>query len=74
MPVPALCGYLVNPDKQGDRRNESSDHESAQVFISFVVGKDTHHAVVVNRSGNRLSDNALPNDKTKLRSLIPDLK
>lgn len=30
---------------------ESSDYESAQVFIGVDVGKDTHHAVAVNRSG-----------------------
>lgn len=53
---------------------ESSDYESVQVFIGVDVGKDTHHAVAVNRSGNRLFDKALPNDENKLRSLISDLK
>lgn len=53
---------------------ESSDYESVQVFIGFDVGKDTHHAVVVNRSGKRLFDKALPNDENKLRALISDLK
>ncbi|EEG5674930.1 IS110 family transposase [Salmonella enterica] len=53
---------------------ESSDYESVQVFIGVDVGKDTHHAVAVNRSGKRLFDKALPNDETKLRSLISDLK
>ncbi|EGE2246310.1 IS110-like element ISSfl4 family transposase, partial [Shigella flexneri] len=37
-------------------------------------GKDTHHAVAINRSGKRLFDKALPNDENKLRSLISDLK
>ncbi|EAY2166273.1 IS110 family transposase [Salmonella enterica] len=53
---------------------ESSDYESVQVFIGVDVGKDTHHAVAVNRSGKRLFDKALPNDENKLRSLISDLK
>lgn len=53
---------------------ESSDYESAQVFIGVDVGKDTHHAVAVNRSGKRLFDKVLPNDENKLRSLISDLK
>lgn len=52
----------------------SSDYESVQVFIGVDVGKDTHHAVAVNRSGKRLFDKALPNDENKLRSLISDLK
>lgn len=74
MPVPAPRGYLVNPYKQGDRMTESSDYESVQVFIGVDVGKDTHHAVAVNRSGKRLLDRALPNDEIKLRALISDLK
>ena len=51
---------------------ESSDYESVQVFIGVDVGKDTHHAVAINRSGKRLFDKALPNDENKLRSLISD--
>ncbi|HFP6864107.1 TPA: transposase [Escherichia coli] len=39
---------------------ESSHYESAQVFIGIDAGKDTHHAVAVNRSGNRFFDKALP--------------
>ena len=53
---------------------ESSDYESVQVFIGVDVGKDTDHAVAINRSGKRLFDKALPNDENKLRSLISDLK
>lgn len=53
---------------------ESSDYESVQVFIGVDVGKGTHHAVAVNRSGKRLFDKALPNDENKLRALISDLK
>lgn len=52
---------------------ESSDYESVQVFIGVDVGKDTHHAVAINRSGKRLFDKALPNDENKFRSLISDL-
>ncbi|SRO62387.1 ISSfl2 ORF [Shigella flexneri] len=47
---------------------ESSDYESVQVFIGVDVGKDTHHAVAINRSGKRLFDKALPNDENKLTS------
>ncbi len=74
MPVRAPRGYLVNPYKQGDTMTESSDYESIQVFIGVDVGKDTHHAVAVNRSGKRLFDEVLPNDENKLRALISDLK
>lgn len=74
MPVPALQGYLVNLYQQEDRMTKFSDYESVQVFIGVDVGKDTHHAVTVNRSGKRLFDKALPNDENKLRSLISDLR
>jgi hypothetical protein len=53
---------------------ESSDDESVQVFIGINIGKDTYHAVGVNRSGKRLFDIAFPNDENKLRALIYDLK
>jgi len=45
-------------------------HESFQVFVGVDVGKGTHHAVALDRTGKRLLDNALPNDETKLRALI----
>lgn len=53
---------------------ESRDDESVQVFIGADVGKDTHQAVAVNRSGKRLFDKALPVDENKLSSLISGLK
>ncbi len=53
---------------------ESSDYESVQVFIGVDVGKDTHHAVAVNRSGKYLFNKAFPNDENKLRALVSDLK
>lgn len=71
---PAPRGYLVNPYKLGDRMTESSDYESVQVFIGVDAGKDTRHAVAVNRSGKCLFDKTLPNDETTLRLLISDLK
>ncbi len=64
MPVPAPRSYLVNLYKQGDIMTEFSDYESVLVFIGVDVGKDTHHAAAVNRSGNLLFDKALPNDET----------
>ncbi|MGP3147268.1 IS110 family transposase, partial [Serratia bockelmannii] len=53
---------------------KSSNYESVQVFIGVDVGKDTHQAVAVNRSGKRLFNRVLPNDENKLKSLISDLK
>lgn len=53
---------------------ESNDYKSVQVFIGVDVDKDTHHAIVINRSGKRLFDKALPNDENKLQALISDLK
>ena len=44
------------------------------VFIGVDVGKGTHHAVALDRSGKRLFDKALPNDEEKLRAVIAGLK
>jgi transposase len=49
-------------------------HDSVQVFIGVDVGKESHHAVALDRNGKRLLDGALPNDETKLRALIGKLK
>jgi transposase len=49
-------------------------HEAVQVFVGVDVGKGAHHAVALNRAGKRLLDSALPNDETKLRALIAQLK
>jgi hypothetical protein len=44
------------------------------VFIGVDVGKSEHHAVALDRTGKSLYDKALPNDETKLRTLIRSLK
>lgn len=49
-------------------------HDSVEVFVGVDVGKGTHHAVALDRKGKRLLDSALPNDETKLRTLIGKLK
>lgn len=49
-------------------------HDSVDVFIGVDVGKGEHHAVAIDRSGNRLFDKALPNDEGKLRALIDGLR
>lgn len=49
-------------------------HDSVDVFIGVDVGKGEHHAVAIDRAGKRLFDKALPNDESKLRSLIDSLK
>ncbi|MCL1897997.1 MAG: IS110 family transposase [Micrococcales bacterium] len=43
------------------------------VFIGLDVGKASHHAVAVDKAGKRLLSKALPNDETKLRSIIDKL-
>ncbi len=53
-----------------------TDHEgpdSVGIFIGVDVGKGSHHAVALDRSGKRLLDKALPNDEEKLRTLIAGL-
>ena len=49
-------------------------HDSADLFVGVDVGKGDHRAVALDRTGKRLSNNALPNDETKLRALITELK
>ena len=52
----------------------ADNDEGIAVFIGVDVGKGTHHAVALDRSGKRLWDKALPNDEEKLRTLIAGLK
>lgn len=49
-------------------------HASVAVFIGVDVGKHSHHAVALDRSGRRLYDKALPNDEARLRELIASLR
>ena len=49
------------------------DYGSVDVFIGVDVGKDGHHAVALDKSGNRLLDRALPNDEDELRQILQSL-
>jgi hypothetical protein len=60
--------YLQNPSMQ-----ESQQHRSIDVFVGVDVGKGHYHAVALDRNAKRLYK-ALPNDETKLRALITELK
>lgn len=53
---------------------ETQQHGAVDVFIGVDVGKGQHHAVALDRNGKRLYNKALPNDETKLRALIAELK
>ena len=46
------------------------DHELVDIFIGVDVGKGNHHAVAIDRAGRKILDRALPQDETKLRSII----
>ena len=48
--------------------------EAVDVFIGVDVGKQSHHAVALDRSGRRLYDKALPNDEGQLRDMIGRLR
>ena len=48
--------------------------EAVDVFIGVDVGKQSHHAVALDRSGRRLYDKALPNDEDQLRAMIAALR
>jgi hypothetical protein len=49
------------------------DHETVDVFIGVDVGKTSHHAVALDRTGRKLLDKALPQDEAKLRAIIDNL-
>lgn len=53
---------------------EFQQHDAVDVFIGVDVGKGQHHAVALGRNGKRLYNKALPNDETRLRALIAELK
>lgn len=46
------------------------NHEDIDVFIGVDVGKSNHHAVAIDRAGQKLLDRALPQDEAKLRAII----
>ena len=50
-----------------------NEHETIDVFIGVDVGKSNHHAVALHKAGKKLLDKALPQDETKLKSLIKSL-
>lgn len=49
------------------------DLVSFALFIGLDVGKSEHHATALTGSGERVYDKALPNDESKLRSLLGEL-
>jgi hypothetical protein len=49
------------------------DSGSIEVFCGVDVARETHHAVAVDRSGQRLADRPLPNDEAALRDLFAEL-
>lgn len=49
-------------------------HEQSAVFVGLDVGKGNHHAVALDRAGTTLLDRGLPNDETKLRTILEPLR
>ena len=49
-------------------------YDEVAVFLGLDVGKEGHHAVAQDRSGEKLLDRALPNDEAKLRELYGRMK
>ena len=45
--------------------------EAVAINTCVDVGRQSHHAVALDRSGRRLYDKALPNDEGQLRALTP---
>lgn len=53
---------------------DNKSHAEIGVFLGVDVGKGAHHAVALDRVGERLLDRPLPNDETQLRGLINGLR
>jgi transposase len=51
-----------------------TNHADIDVFIGIDVGKHNHHAVALDRGGKQLLSKALPQNETKLRTLISRLR
>ncbi len=43
------------------------------LFIGLDVGKSEHHATALTTTGEKVYDKPLPNDETKLRTLLAEL-
>jgi len=54
--------------------DQITGYDDIAVFIGLDVGKGEHHAVALDRDGNRLFDKPLPNSETKLRGLFSSLQ
>jgi hypothetical protein len=52
---------------------DNRSHAEIGVFLGVDVGKGAHHAVALDRVGERLLDRPLPNDESQLRGLINGL-
>lgn len=50
------------------------NYDQVDVFVGLDVGKGEHHAVALNRAGEKLFDRALPNDERRLRAVLADLQ
>ncbi len=50
------------------------NYDNVDVFVGIDVGKGEHHAVALNRAGKTLFDKPLPNDETKMRAVLQQLK
>lgn len=50
-----------------------SEQPLPAVFVGLDVGKSDHHAVAVTSAGKTVYDKALPNDETRLRTILEEL-
>ncbi|EXJ52315.1 transposase IS110 [Microbacterium sp. MRS-1] len=48
-------------------------YDEVDVFVGLDVGKGEHHAVALDRAGQRLYDRPLPNDERRLKAVLDQL-
>lgn len=53
---------------------DPQQRNAVDFFVGVDFGKRHHHAVALDRNGKRLYNKALPNDETRLRTLITELR
>lgn len=51
-----------------------TEPDQIAVVVGVDVGKETHYAVALDRTGRRLLSRGLPNDEAKLRALLTELQ
>jgi hypothetical protein len=71
-PSRLVCSSATRSQLSRSHSPRLGDSDSIEVVCGVDVARETHHAVAVDRSGQRLADRALPNDEAALHDLFTE--